>query len=174
METLIGVVASVTALAGALAAVTHRNTVVGAMFLVLNLVSVAVFYVLLSAPFIAALQVLLYAGAIMVLFLFIIMLLDLRREEERQSGFLQKALAVIGAVLFFVLVSGAATRGLPPAPADVPEGFGAVESVAAALFSDYLVPFEVISLLLLVAMVGAVVLARRRAERGRSNARGSG
>ncbi len=164
METFVGIVATAMALIGAITAVAHRNAVVGALFLVLNLVSVAVFYVLLSAPFIAALQVILYAGAIMVLFLFIIMLLDLRREEERQSGLLQKLLSVIGGGVFFLMLRGAATGGAAPAGLDLPEHFGSVESVAAALFTTYLVPFETISLLLLVAMVGAVLLTRKRAR----------
>lgn len=161
METLVGIVATAMALIGAITAVTHRNAVVGAVFLVLNLVSVAVFYVLLSAPFIAALQVILYAGAIMVLFLFIIMLLDLRQEEERQSGLLQKALSVIGGGVFFLMLWRAATGGTTSAAAELPEGFGSVETVATALFTTYLVPFEAISLLLLVAMVGAVLLTRK-------------
>ncbi|MCZ6779587.1 MAG: NADH-quinone oxidoreductase subunit J [Acidobacteria bacterium] len=161
METLVGIVAAATALIGAIAAVTHRNAVVGVLFLVLNLVSLAVFYVLLSAPFIAALQVILYAGAIMVLFLFIIMLLDLRREEERESGLLQKVLSVIGGGVFFLLLWGAATGGAAPAAAELPEHFGSVESIAVALFTTYLIPFETISVLLLVAMVGAVLLTRK-------------
>ncbi len=164
METFVGIVATAMALIGAITAVTHRNAVVGALFLVLNLVSIAVFYVLLSAPFIAALQVILYAGAIMVLFLFIIMLLDLRREEERQSGLLQKLLSVIGGGIFFLMLRGAATGGTSPAVLDLPEDFGSVENVATALFTTYLVPFETISLLLLVAMVGAVLLTRKGAR----------
>ncbi|MEE9219065.1 MAG: NADH-quinone oxidoreductase subunit J [Acidobacteriota bacterium] len=162
MESLLGVLASVAALVGAIVAVTHRNAVVAAVFLIINLLSIAVFYVLLDAAFIAALQVILYAGAIMVLFLFIIMLLDLRHEEDRQSGPLQWLLSLAGGALFLVLLGRAAARGVDAAGAELPADFGSVERIAALLFSSYLVPFEMISVLLLVAMVGAVVLARRR------------
>jgi NADH-quinone oxidoreductase subunit J len=159
---LLGAAAALAALVGAFMAVTHRHTLVAALFLVLNLLSVAVLYVLLEAPFVAAVQVIVYAGAIMVLFLFIIMLLDLRHEEGRQSGLLQRFLALGGGAIFLLLLARGALREPPPADAAAPAGLGSPERVAALLFSDYLVPFEMISVLLLAALVGAVVVARRR------------
>jgi NADH-quinone oxidoreductase subunit J len=161
---LIGAAAALAALVGAYMAVTHRQALVAALFLVLNLLSVAVLYVLLEAPFVAAVQVIVYAGAIMVLFLFIIMLLDLRHEEGRQSGLLQRALAAAGGAAFFLLLARGALR--EPAPQDAASrgALGTAEAVAALLFSDYLIPFELISVLLLAALVGAVVVARRRRE----------
>ena len=166
MEHLVGLLASVAALTGAIVAVTHRNTVVGALFLVLNLLSIAVLYVLLEAPFVAAIQVIVYAGAIMVLFLFIIMLLDLRREDGLQSGFLQRALAMVTGGLFLIFVGRAAVGEAAPPGAAAGGVAGAApgspERLAAVLFSDYLIPFEIISVLLLIALAGAVVLARRR------------
>jgi NADH-quinone oxidoreductase subunit J len=159
METLVGVLAGVGALVGAAVAVSHRNAVIGALFLVLNLLSIAVLYVLLEAPFVAAIQVIVYAGAIMVLFLFIIMLLDLRHEEGSESGWLQRALATAAGALLLVFLA----RGImgAAAPAAAAGKAGGVAELAAVLFTRYLVPFEVISVLLLVALVGAVVLARR-------------
>ncbi len=164
MTALVGVLAAVAALVGAVVAVSHRNTVVGALFLVLNLLAIAVFFVLLEAPFIAAIQVIVYAGAIMVLFLFIIMLLDLRHEDPLRGGWLQRLLAGAAGALFLALVARGTMGGAIPGSAAAPPGFGSPEHLAAALFSTYLVPFEVISVLLLVAMVGAVVLARREKD----------
>lgn len=164
VATLIGVLAGVAALVGAVVAVSHRNAVVGALFLVINLLAIAVFFVLLEAPFIAAIQVIVYAGAIMVLFLFIIMLLDLRHEDPLRGGWLQRVLAGAAGALFLILVARGTMGGAVAEPAAVAPGFGSPERLAAALFSTYLVPFEVISVLLLVAMVGAVVLARRQKD----------
>ena len=160
MEAMVAILAAVGALVGAVVAVSHRNAVVGALFLVLNLLSLAIFYVLLEAPFVAAIQVIVYAGAIMVLFLFIIMLLDLRRESGRESGWLQRVLGGAGGALLLLYLARGVLGEAPEAAAPA-EGFGSPEQIAAVLFSRYLVPFEVISVLLLVALVGALVLARR-------------
>jgi len=153
------------AIGGALGMVLNlRNTVAGAMSLVLTMISLGGVYVLLEAYLIGVLQILVYAGAIVVLFLFVVMLLNLRSEqfsEPRQR--LSKGVGVLlGAVLlvgFLALLPGA----FGP-PAEVAEGFGGYRRVGMALFTDYLLAFEATSLLLLGAMVGAVILAKRRID----------
>jgi NADH:ubiquinone oxidoreductase subunit 6 (subunit J) len=167
------------ALAGTLGMVLSQKPVAGVLSLVGAFAAQAGIYVLLDASFLAAIQVLVYAGAIMVLFVFVIMLLNREEREDwdlRQVG--TKALGVfaiayIVAYLAFYLASSprAAYTVLPGAP---PDGFGGVESVGQVLFSgqttgggmtDYLVPFELLSLVLLVAIVGALVVARPGAAR---------
>jgi NADH-quinone oxidoreductase subunit J len=157
------------AVGSAVAMLVSRNAVYSALFLVLNFMAVAVLYLLLNAAFIALVQVTVYAGAIMVLFLFVIMLLGAARLEAGPSlRWQQPAAIVLGAGLLvemgYVFLTGA-SRGAPAAL--VGEGFGSPSSVGTLLFSGYLLPFEVTSILLLAAMVGAIVLTRedRRAPR---------
>ena len=148
--------------------VTARNTVHSVLFLVANFLCVAVVFVMLAAEFLAIIQVLVYAGGIVVLYLFVVMLVNLKRPPEapldtrRQSraGFVLAAvlLAELSAILVY-------TAGRP-APAPVPgpaaaAGTGNTEAVGMLLYTDYLIPFEVASMLLLVAMVGAIILARK-------------
>ena len=150
----------------ALTVVLHPNPVKSAMALVVVLFLLAVVFVVLGAHMIAALQVIVYAGAIMVLFLFVIMLLNLQ-DEQRLSvvTWRRGAITVIawlgGIALAVQLVSLFLRAPLGP-PAPSPEGYGSVEAIAKALFTDALLPFELTSLLLLIAIVGAVVLAQRR------------
>jgi len=154
----------------ALLVVANRNPVRSALFLVLNFFVLAVLYLSLSAQFIAAAQVIVYAGAIMVLFLFVIMLLNLGIPSAlREPGGLQVPAAVLLALVFFGLLSvaGAVSVGLGP-PAATPQSLaagGTVETVGRHLFNPgepWLFPFEVTSVLLLVGIVGAIVLAKRR------------
>lgn len=150
------------AVAGALAMVANvRNTVAGAISLVATMISLGAVYVLLEAYLIGVLQVLVYAGAIVVVFLFVVMLLNLREEKYGPSrlGGARVWAGVVGALVlvqFVRLVPGS----FGPA-AELPEGFGGYRAVGAALYTDYVLVFEVTSLLLLAAMVGAVVLAKR-------------
>ena len=139
-----------------------RNPVTSAMFLVLTICAMAGLFVLLNAFFLAAVQILVYAGAVMVLFLFVIMLLatgDEVRPEGRTALPLGAfvAAAALAVELATVMV---AKRG---DDAVLPAGFGSTEALAERLFSRWALPFEVTSLLLMVAVVGAVVLARRKA-----------
>ncbi len=136
-----------------------RNPVTSAMFLVLTIISMAGLYVLLHAFFLAAVQVLVYAGAVMVLFLFVIMLLDLREEERRK---LNGAAVGIGAIAVGT-IAGILTRALWHAQplAKVAAAEGATRSLGRILFTQYLLPFEVLSILLLVAMVGVILLSRK-------------
>jgi NADH-quinone oxidoreductase subunit J len=152
------------AVGSALGLVSKRNPVHAALFLVVNLGSVAVLYLTLGAQFLAVAQVAVYAGAIMVLFLFAIFVLIPGKEEtgpDPRRSYRIMALPV-GAALLVVLGAAVAlgTRGHAPAGAP-PDG---VEGIARLLFTDYLLPFEVTSVLLLAAMVGVLLLARRRAD----------
>jgi len=150
------------AVGGALGMVLNvRNTVAGAMSLVLTMVSLGAIYVLLEAYLLGVLQVLVYAGAIVVLFLFVVMLLNLREDDLGASR--QPILKAVGAgagVLALGLV-GLSLHGTFGPAAILPEGFGSYREVGLALFTDYLLAFESTSLLLLGAMVGSVILAKR-------------
>ena len=153
------------AIATALGMLMSRNAIYSALFLVLNFVTVAIFYLLLGAPFIAMAQITVYAGAIMVLFLFVIMLLgaeSLAGEFNVQKLWFPGVLALILAVeTAYLLVTKARPVGdiLPPeVAANDP---GTLVELSKTLFSNYLLPFEVTSILLLVAMVGAIILTHK-------------
>ena len=158
-------VLAVIAVGSALGLVLKRNAIHGALFLVVNLGTVAALYLTLGAEFLAAAQVIVYAGAIMVLFVFAIMVLIPGKEETGPDPRRPYRLLAIpvGAGLLVELVVIVASRGARPAaaPAATP---GGVEAIGRLLFTDYLFPFELTSVLLLAAMVGVLVLARRRAS----------
>ncbi len=163
METLAFFVLSVLAVAAALVVLTHRNEVICALGLAFNLVALAGFYFLLGAQFIGLLQLIVYAGAIMVLILFVVMLLNLGEERyPRRRQWIHPWLAPVATLVFAGVLGGVLWQvELEPLPASDP-AFGTVEQVGLDLFGRYFYPFEVISLLLIVAMVGAVVMAKRR------------
>jgi NADH-quinone oxidoreductase subunit J len=137
-----------------------RNPVTSAMFLVLTIVSLAGLFVLLHAFFLAAVQVLVYAGAVMVLFLFVIMLLDLKAEERRKIKVLGVVggLVSVGAILAIFLGS---LRQAPLGATESPTLAGSTVRLGKLLFTEYLLPFEIVSLLLLVAMIGVVLLSKK-------------
>jgi len=162
MELLSFVVIALLALGSALGLVLKRNAIHGALFLVVNLASVAALYLMLGAEFLAAAQVIVYAGAIMVLFVFAIMVLIPGKEEtgpDPRRPWRVVALPVAGVLLVQVLAIVLGTRGPTPVGAPAP---GGVEAIGRLLFGDYLFPFELTSVLLLAAMVGVLLLARRR------------
>lgn len=141
--------------------ITHKNTVVSAISLVASLFSLAVMYVLLEAPFIAALQVIVYAGAIMVLFLFVIMLLNLQLQDEERTRPVQQFLgwsgsAAFGITLIYYITKATVIQALPHTPF-----MSDVRSIGIRLFEAYVFPFEMVSILLLSAIVGAIVLTQR-------------
>jgi NADH-quinone oxidoreductase subunit J len=147
---------------GALATVTRRNPLVAAVFLVGTFVGLAGLFALLAAHFLALIQVLVYAGAIMVLFVFVIMMLG--RSEDEPLGFLTAPVTkLVGTgsicVAGWLLVKALHWR---PAPSAEAGDFGTVRAVGQLLLGDYLFPFEVVSLLLLAAVLGAVALTRVR------------
>ncbi len=137
-----------------------RNPVTSAMFLVLAIISLAGLFVLLHAFFLAAVQVLVYAGAVMVLFLFVIMLLDLKAEERRKIRALGigGGLVSAGAILAIFLTS---LWNAPLDANDSPAVEGGTIQLGKLLFTQYLLPFEIVSVLLLVAMVGVVLLSKK-------------
>ncbi|MDD3579967.1 MAG: NADH-quinone oxidoreductase subunit J [Desulfobacca sp.] len=165
MQVLFLILAAVALISGVLVVI-QVNPVRSALYLILNFFTVAGIYLLAHAEFIAAIQVIVYAGAIMVLFLFVIMLLNLRQPEEggEKQHLAQKISGAALAGVTALLVIYTCTRiNLGPAKEMVP-GFGSTEAVARSLFTDYLLPFEVTSVLLLVALIGAVILARARLD----------
>lgn len=167
MELVIFSITAIVSIACAVAMVLSKNAVHSALFLVLNFCTVAVLYLLLNAPFLAMIQVTVYAGAIMVLFLFVIMLLGAEKGEgDDPIGWQRPASLILGAVLLgeaaFVFFQRGAFLALPPA-ADA--NLGAPENVAERLFTAYLLPFEMTSVLLLVALIGAVVLTLKSREK---------
>ena len=147
--------------------ISTRNTVHSVLYLVLNFLAVAALYVLLTAQFLAVIQVLVYAGGIVVLYLFVVMLVNLKRPPEDHSapqrqGWIGFALAgLVLAELAGILTLGRIAP--PPGPnmelSDL--AVNNVERIGMLLYTDYLIPFEVASMLLLVAMVGAIILAKR-------------
>ena len=152
------------AVLSSLACITRRSPVASALWLVVTLFAVAALFVLLDAQFIAVLQVLVYAGAIMVLFLFVIMLLNLGRAGPTDlKGPLGLGVGVFLAGLLLVQLLVLRQAGLVlGGPVRPSVGLGMIPSVARPLFTVYLLPFEITSILLLAAIVGAVVLAKRK------------
>jgi NADH-quinone oxidoreductase subunit J len=148
----------------ALAVVAQRNPLYSAISLIGVFISLACLYVMLAAPFIAAVQVMVYAGAIMVLVVFVIMLLNVEEEEHRRARlrFLVPTAVALAGVLIaevaFILVSVQQARVVPSSSIS---DTGLTQSIGSALFTQYLLPFEITSILLLMAIVGAMTLARR-------------
>ena len=160
METFLFWIFAIVGVGCGIMVVFHRNPMSSAIYLVVTMLCLAGFYALLAGPFVAVIQVLVYAGAVMVLILFVIMMLNLREETlERGGGMATWILAgLIGLVLVVAV--------LPPFPrmpagAPPPE-FGTIEEVGNKLFTVYMLPFELTSVLLLIAIIGAVILAKRR------------
>jgi len=169
LETVVFYVFAALALTGALLVISFKNPVSSALSLVLTLFSTAVLFVLLLAHFIAVIQILVYAGAIMILFLFTVMFLNLKPEalkfESKNLPFKISALLV---VLLFVgyFASLGFKKGLSLSNISTSDmdGFGTVEGVGTTLFTDYLLPFELTSVLILVAIIGVVAIAKKRAN----------
>jgi NADH-quinone oxidoreductase subunit J len=167
-ETIVFIAATALAIASALGVVLSGNPFRSALWLILNLVSLATFYLLLNADFLAAAQVIVYAGAVMIMFLFVIAYLGGAADEpSRDTPMWQLAAALIaGGALVIEVVLAVTSHEFGGAP-DVSGSFGSAEGVSVPLFSRYLLGFEVASVVLLVAAVGGVLLgARRPAPRG--------
>jgi NADH-quinone oxidoreductase subunit J len=149
--------------------VTRKNPVHSVLWMLLLFVHIAAVYLFLNAEFMAAIQMIVYAGAILVLFLFVVMLFNLPREEKEQRFQKQWLFGLgVGAVLvvFLVLTTGTITVVPPPGQYTVEaiRSEGAIMTVGKVLYTEFLLPFEVASLILLVAIIGAVVLAKKRIE----------
>jgi NADH-quinone oxidoreductase subunit J len=165
-EVIFFLLISASAIASAILMVTQQNPVKSVLFLIVNFFCLALIYLILHAQFIAIIQILVYAGAIMVLFLFVIMLLNLGDEtklEDKMSY--KKTIAYIlgGVVLLEVLIG----MGLPFGIVALPQNpkaleIGTVEYIGKSLYTEYLLPFEITSILLLAAIVGVIVLAKKK------------
>lgn len=169
---------SAVAIASALLVVVAKNPVHSALALVVCLVQIAALYVLLGAPFLAVIQIFVYVGAVMVLFLFVIMMLDVRKEAE--TRYLKRAvwpglvvLVVLAGELIVLLMQSAHLHSVmgPGLPITAQPS---VETLSLLLFQDFLLPFEVASVILLVALIGAVVLAKSDGPPQRLNPRRDG
>ena len=166
LDLILFLVLALAAIATALGMLFSRNAVYSALFLVLNFTTVAIFYLLLGAPFIAMSQITVYAGAIMVLFLFVIMLLGADALPRTEVLPWQKPLAIFLAVLLaaegtFLLLTKARPTGNIVQPEVVVNSMDNLREMGMILFNQYLLPFEVTSILLLVAMVGAITLTKK-------------
>jgi NADH-quinone oxidoreductase subunit J len=155
------------ALGSGVSMILQRNAVHAALLLVVNLLSVSVLFLTLGAEFLFVSQVIVYAGAIVVLFLFVIMLLGVDRNEVLTEPVeIQRPQFALGGIVALVLVAAMATavssKSLAGHFPDAPQGFGSAEFIGGLLFQRYLLPFEITGLLLLVATIGILMLAKRR------------
>jgi len=160
METLLFWIFALVGVGCAGLVVLHRNPMSSAIYLVATMLCLAGLYALLAGPFVAVIQVLVYAGAVMVLMLFVIMMLNLREETLQREGSLMAWLiaGLVGLVLVVAVIPP-----FPQTPVGTPPStFGTIEEVGRKLFTVYMLPFELTSVLLLVAIIGAVILAKRR------------
>jgi NADH-quinone oxidoreductase subunit J len=166
LDLIFFLVLSLIAISTAMGMLLSRNAIYSALFLVLNFITVAVFYLLLGAPFIAMAQITVYAGAIMVLFLFVIMLLGAESLPQAEVLPWQKPLAGVLAVALaveatFIFITRARPIGEVTQPDASVNTATNLRALGETLFTQYLLPFEVTSVLLLVAMIGAIVLVRK-------------
>jgi len=154
---------SVLALFSAMMVITSRNPVHSVLWLIMTFFAISGHYILLNAQFLAIVNIIVYAGAIMVLFLFVIMLMNLNKSTEPQKNrWLKMAGAIAGGCLLLVLVAALKDTDLKDQQALVKEGnIGLIEVLGKELFSTYVVPFEISSILFLSAMVGAVVIGKK-------------
>ncbi len=167
MTLAIFLILAAVSLISAILVISQKNSVISALFLIVTLASQAVLYFMLGATFIGVLQIIVYAGAIMVLFLFVIMLLNLKRDEfgpDKKKG--QKVLAFLFSIFLAIEILAALKIGLSGSQAltgvSAKINIGSPSEVARSLFIDYLYPFEIVSILLLVAILGVIVLVKKR------------
>lgn len=162
MEKLFFLIFAITAIVSAIAVISFRNPVHSAISLMVCFFQVASIFVLLRSPFLAAVQVFLYVGAVMVLFLFVIMMLDIRRATigrfvPGSVFWILIVLAVLGYEIFALISkSSLSARGVAATRLD-----GTVAEIGKAFFTEYLLPFEIVSVILLVALVGAIVMGKK-------------
>jgi NADH-quinone oxidoreductase subunit J len=167
IESIIFYILGIGGIASAVLVVTRRNPIISAIFLIINFFCLAGLYLTLHAQFIAVIQILVYAGAIMVLFVFVIMLLNLGDERKLKDGFSWKKVVAAGLgfgvlmELVYILIGQTRIQGSDLSKA---ETIGTVEAIGNVLFTRFLFPFEITSLLLTAAIVGAVVLAKKKLD----------
>ena len=159
-DTLFYIFSTLTLLCGLLVVFNpfSRNPVTSAMFLVLTIISMSGLFVLLQAYFLAAVQILVYAGAVIVLFLFVIMLMDLKESEFRRYRKIGTAIGILSVIGLGLIITGT-VRGATPLTGETIAG--ETHGLGKLLFTEYLLPFEIVSVLLLVAMIGCILLSKR-------------
>ena len=167
IDTILFYIFAVLVLGGAVLTITRRSAVHSAISLIVSLLGVAGLYLMQHAEFLFAVQIVLYVGGIMVLFLFVIMLVNLdqaakERQFNRQWSIALAAVALVGVQIGYFLYMGKNKLHIADMIAPAPATGGNVERIAESLFSEYLLPFEITSILLLVAVVGSVVMAKKR------------
>ena len=166
MESIFFFVVAAVAVIMSIMVVTCKNPINSALSLVMTFFCLATFYVMLDAPFMAVTQVIVYAGAIMVLIVFVIMLLNVRTETVKSNTHGVLAGSAMGVFVLFLtcwfLIKGSMTGKTGDMTSAMVVSQGHVEMIGKALFTDFLLPFEITSLLLLVAIIGAVILAKKK------------
>lgn len=166
MESIFFIVVAAVAVLSSILVVTCKNPINSALSLVMTFFCLATFYVMLDAPFMAATQVIVYAGAIMVLIVFVIMLLNVKAESGKRGSHAVVAGSIVGVFTLFMtcwfLLNGSMSGQHGAMTKESIVQSGHVELIGKALFTDFLLPFEVTSLLLLAAIVGAVILAKKK------------
>jgi NADH-quinone oxidoreductase subunit J len=171
METILFAILGLAAILAALLTITTPSPIASALYLVVTLFSLAGFYVLLAAPFVAAIQIIVYAGAVIVLILFVIMLLNLKPVDEKIPVLWQTAgIVVAGLILMTAFIAILSAASALPTSSELPPQYGKVGELGRLLFARYLYAFEVVSVLLLLAVIGAVALIRKP-DAGESDAR---
>ena len=169
LESVVFYVLAIGAICSAIMVVTRRNPVLSALYLIVNFFCLAALYLTLRAQFIAVIQIIVYAGAIMVLFLFVIMLLNLGDERRLTEGMSWKkaigaalSLGLLMEIIYILMNPG---QNLPAGDIQRSLEVGTVENIGMQLFTRFLFPFEVTSVLLTTAIVGAVILAKKKLDR---------
>lgn len=166
MEALLFIIIALMSIGAAIMVITQRSPINSVLYLVLAFFCVAILYVMLGAQMVAAFQVIVYAGAIMVLFVFVVMMLNLSRTQDwERIGAIRRWLGFAAAAGVLLVVT-TALRGSLGINAALDPNMGTVESIGTALFGRYMLPFEVASVLLLVAIVGVVTLVKREPPTG--------
>lgn len=166
LELIVFLILAAAAIVSAVLMITRKNPVTSALYLVFDFFIIAVLYLFLRAQFIAVIQITVYAGAIMVLFLFVIMLLNLGEDKllKWKLNSTRTIASLLGLVLLaeiaYYVMNFTSTSGISPQS----ESMGTVESIGKVLYASYLFPFEITSILLLAALVGAIFLAKRKLE----------
>ena len=169
MEQIFFYLFSVVTVASAIGVITTRNPVHSAIFLITCLLQVAALYILLRAPFLAAVQVFIYVGAVMVLFLFVVMVLDIGKERFKEHLHGQSIVAIPILIVLLGVISYLLFNAKLPAPVrdDAPAPLVKhTEVLGKLLYTKYIFPFEVVSVLLLVALIGAIVLVMKKKDKG--------
>ena len=170
METFLFYFFAAAAIASSTAVVVSKNPIGSVLSLVLTLFTTSLLYITLSAHFIAIIQILVYAGAIMVLFMFTVMFLILREESlnfDAQNVPLKAGIVLSIILIIGIFIQSIAIKSLPGASVSgisISESYGTVQSVGSSIFTDYILPFELTSVLILVAIIGVVVISKRRKQ----------